>query len=282
MLKQVKIKNRQFMWGAQTYVMAVINVTPDSFSGDGLLGADGALDLARIGEVAAQHEADGADIVDVGGVSSRPRHVYGAAAPVSTEEELRRVVPVVAELAKQLSVPISVDTASAFVARAALDSGADMINLVARQPQPVLAVAADYKCPVVLTATGEVTNRADVVAEVTAELARLKQQATAQGVLADSIILDPGIGYSKDGALSTRLLRNLGQLKAELDTPLLVGVSRKKFTKLGLDLSNAQNLGPNIAAAVIAIAGGADIIRTHDTEASKLAFNMADKILRDG
>ena len=273
-----------FRWGARTYVMGILNVTSDSFSGDAL-GADVEAALRQAETMA---EA-GADILDVGGESTRP-----GASEVPLEEELRRVMPVVRALAERFELPISVDTTKAEVARRALGAGAAIVNDVwAMRRDPAMpGVVAEAGAWVVLmhnrrapAAVDEVGGHyaevtyARVVAEVVGWLAEAGRLAEAAGVERRRIIVDPGLGFGKTYSQSLEVIRRLPELKS-LGLPILVGASRKSFTGRALRLAVDQRLETSLAAMVLCIAGGADIVRVHDVGPSVRAARMADEIVR--
>lgn len=256
----------------QPRVMGILNVTPDSFS-DG--GSRISVDAAVVAGL-AMAEA-GADIVDVGGESTRPR-----AEVVSAETEQARVLPVIRALASA-GLCLSVDTRNAATMRAALDAGAAIINDVsglAYDPRS-LAVAAGYGCPVVLmhmrgtpaTMNAEAVYR-DVVAEVRAELANRVDAALAAGIREDRIAIDPGLGFAKDVPQSVAVLRGLGSL-AELGYPVLVGLSRKRFIgALSDEAHPGRRLGGSLAAGLFAIMRGASILRVHDVRETVQAIRV--------
>jgi dihydropteroate synthase len=272
-----------FHWGAKTYVMGVLNVTPDSFSGDGLTDVAAAITRAE------QFVRDGADIIDVGGESTRP-----GAAFVPEEEERARVVPVIRALAARLAVPISVDTSRASVAEAALAAGATMVNDVwALHRDPALAgVVARSGAALILmhnraaTATVDAlgghyddVEYADVVADVIAWLQESIAMAVAAGIPHAQLIADPGIGFGKTVAQNLELMRRLPELRA-LGAPLLTGTSRKSFIGLTLDLPVEDRLEGTAATVALAIAGGADVVRVHDVRVMARVARMADAIIR--
>jgi dihydropteroate synthase len=276
-------------WGERTYVMGVVNVTPDSFSGDGLARPGRSTDeiVAAALALARSHLDGGADLLDVGAESSRPAQVYGQHAAVSTEDELALALPVVAALAEQLGdrAPISIDTTKAAVARAALAGGATIVNDVwaARRDPEVAAVAAEAGAYLVLMHNQEVAEYPDgVYDEVVRWLHDAVSAATAAGVARDRLIVDPGIGFGKAPRHSIELLHRLPELKAALDRlPLLVGTSRKRF--IGELLGGAppsERLEGTAASVVLAIAGGADIVRVHDVAPIVKAVRVADGIVR--
>ncbi|MDQ6908317.1 MAG: dihydropteroate synthase [Chloroflexota bacterium] len=270
-------------WGAKTYVMGILNVTPDSFSGDGV--TDVAAAIAR----AEQFVRDGADIIDVGGESTRP-----GAAFVPEEQERARVVPVIRALATRLAVPISVDTSRASVAEAALAAGATMVNDVwALHRDPALAgVVARSGAALVLmhnraaTATVDAlgghyddVRYADVVAEVIAWLRESIAGAITAGIPRAQLIADPGIGFGKTVAQNLELMRRFAALRA-LGIPILAGVSRKSFIGLTLGLPVEDRLEGTAATVALAIAGGAEIVRVHEVRAMARVARMTDAITR--
>ncbi len=271
------------VWGRGTYVMGIVNATTDSFSGDGC-GPDPAAAIAR-GLTQAQA---GCHILDVGGESSRP-----GAQPVAPDLELRRVVPVVAALARQTDVPISVDTSKLEVAEAALDAGARILNDVwgLRHARALAGLAARYGAAVILmhnraatpTVDGlggmyaEVAYR-DLLAEVRSELWEAATLAEATGIPPGRIWLDPGLGFGKTPAQSLEILRRLGELRGPY--PLLVGPSRKSFIGR-VTGRTAPERDPGTAAAVaLAVAAGADVVRVHDVAGMLQVAAVADAICR--
>jgi len=270
-------------WGAKTYVMAILNVTPDSFSGDGVTDVAAAITRAE------QFVRDGADIIDVGGESTRP-----GAAFVPEEEERARVVPVIRALAARLDVPISVDTSRAFVAEAALAAGATMVNDVwALHRDPALAdVVARSGAALVLMhnraamATVDAfgghyddVHYTDVAADVIAWLRESIVVAVAAGIPRAQLIADPGIGFGKTVAQNLEMMRRLPELRS-LGVPLLVGASRKSFIGLTLNLPVGDRVEGTAATVALAIAGGADIVRVHDVRAMARVARMTDAIVR--
>ncbi|MFW6118057.1 MAG: dihydropteroate synthase [Chloroflexota bacterium] len=272
-----------FYWGKRTYVMGVVNVSPDSFSGDGLADVEEA--VARAKRLASE----GADIIDIGGESTRP-----ASAPISNDEELRRVIPVVEKLAQNTSVPLSVDTYKLEVARQALNAGAHMINDIwGLQKEPRLAeLAAQRGVPITLMSNQRESPCLNVVPTVIADLQRAIQQAVNAGVPWENIIVDPGIGFGKKQEQNLELLRRLDELKV-LGRPILLGSSRKSFIGWVLDLTPEQRLNEmafvppgdqrlegTAATIAIGIAKGADIVRVHDVKEMTRVCKMSDAIVR--
>lgn len=262
---------QELRWGQRTYVMGIINVTPDSFSGDGL-GGDIDSAVAR-----GQHfEAEGADLLDVGGESTRPD-----AAPISLEEELRRVIPVVERLVRQVTVPVSVDTYRYEVARQALSAGAGMINDIwGLMREPRLAdLAAEHGVPLVLMSNQRGRTCPDIVPEVIASLEKSIAAAEARGVPRQNIIVDPGVGFGKTLDQNLEIVRRLDELRC-LDHPILIGTSRKSMIGLVLNLPPDQRLEGTAATVAISVARGADIVRVHDVAQMVRVCRMADAVIR--
>ena len=270
---------RRFEWGTRTFVMGIVNVTPDSFSGDGLLAADPASDpVAAAVEVARRMVDEGADILDVGGESTRPGH-----APVTAGDELARVVPVVKAIRAALpDCPISIDTTKAAVAQAALDEGADLINDVwGVGPDDSLArLAASTGMPYAVMHNREKPDYDDVLREVVADLERALDRATGLGVPFDNLMVDPGIGFGKTAQQNLEVLRNLDALRV-LGRPVLLGTSRKStIGKVLGGVPAEERLEGTLVTTALGIAHGADIIRVHDVAANVKAARMADAIVR--
>jgi dihydropteroate synthase len=279
------IGRRSFRWSERTFVMAIINVTPDSFSGDGVLidrdvagPEDGDTDpMPRAVAQARQMVADGADLLDVGGESTRPGHD-----PVAVSEERRRVVPVIAAIRAALpDMPISVDTTKAAVAEAALDAGADMINDVwgvgASDALPRLA--AERSVPLVVMHNRAEPRYRQLMPEIVDDLRAALDRARALGVAEDDLIVDPGFGFGKTAEHNLELLRELRQLHA-LGRPVLIGASRKSTLGRVLEVGPDERLEATLATTAIAIAGGADLVRVHDVRENVRAARMADAIIR--
>ena len=275
------IGGRLFEWGSRTFVMGIVNVTPDSFSGDGLLatvaGRGGAALQVAVGQ--ARRMADeGADIIDVGGESTRPGHE-----PVPEEEELARVIPAVAAIHAALpDLPISVDTAKPAVAAAAIDAGAVLINDVwGVEPDDAMArVAAARRVPLILMHNRAMAVYGDLVAEVLADLRAALDRAMAAGVPRENLIVDPGFGFGKTPKHNLLVLRELSALRA-LGQPILLGTSRK--STLGFVLGGAppeDRLEATLATTALGIAAGADIVRVHDVRANVRAARISDAVIR--
>lgn len=281
-----------FSWGTRTYVMGILNATPDSFSGDGLLqsGYERVIDRAVVG--AMQLVADGADILDIGGESSRPGSL-----PVSAAEEIDRVVPIIQAVRRAVTVPISVDTYRAEVARAALAAGANWVNDVwgLRMDAEMAQVVAEAGCPVVIMHNRSKPKNVaqeehlgghyvgivydDLLADIGHELQENINLALTQGIRREQIIIDPGIGFGKTVEQNLCLLRNLGRLKA-LGYPILIGTSRKSFIGYTLDLPPDDRVEGTAATVAIGIDRGADIVRVHDVKAMCRVARMVDRLVR--
>jgi len=262
--------NMEFRWGQRTYVMGIVNVDPDSFSGDGLRDADAAIAQGK------RFAAEGADIIDVGGESTRPGFQ-----PISAEEELRRVLPVIERLAGELSVPVSIDTYKSEVARKAVAAGARMINDVWElKRDPKLArVAAEAGVPLIISQNQRDSRFHDFFPELIASLKRSIQVALDAGVDWNNIIIDPGVGFGKTVEQNVEIVRRLAELKA-LGRPILLGTSRKSFIGHVLDLPVDQRLEGTAATLAIGIANGADMVRVHDVAQMLRVVRMSDTIVR--
>ena len=275
-----------FVWGERTYLMGIVNVTPDSFSGDGLLASTRGPDAggASVAEaIVAQGLAmadEGADLIDVGGESTRPGH-----RPVEASEERRRILEGIAALhAARPGLPISVDTRRAPVAEAAVAAGAALLNDVAAVTDPsdaLFRVAAEHGVPLVLMHDRAEARYRSVVAEVVADLQRALERAVAAGVPWQRCIVDPGIGFGKTADQNLAVLHDLGALRI-LGRPVMLGVSRKSTIGRVLDLPADERLEGTLATTALGIAAGADIIRIHDVRANLRTARMADAIVRSG
>jgi len=268
---------RVFRWGERTFVMGIINVTPDSFSGDGLLAFRAADPVAAAVAQARQMVAEGADLLDVGGESTRPGHDA-----VDAAEERERVLPVVAAVHAAIpDVPISVDTTKPEVAEAALGAGASLLNDVwgVRADNPLLRVAATAGAPIVLMHNREEPRYEDLIGEVVADLRAALHRATAAGIPPEHQLIDPGFGFGKTPEHNLAVLRDLGSLRV-LGRPILLGTSRKSTIGRVLDLPADERLEGTLATTALGIAAGADIVRVHDVQANVRVARMSDAIIR--
>lgn len=274
-------KRQRFNFGKRTYVMGVLNVTPDSFS-------DGSKFFDR--EEAVKHgivmARDGAHIIDVGGESTRP-----GAKDVSVQEEIDRVVPVVEALAREIAVPLSVDTRKSEVAEAAIEAGASFINDVSglNHDERMAQVAAKHGCYLILMhmkGTPQDMQTApryeNLIKEIIASLRESVKIAKSGGVKEEKIIIDPGIGFGKTFEHNLEILRRLGEFKC-LGRPICIGTSRKSFIGHALGLPDTgDRLAGTIATCVLAVMKGADILRVHDIKECLQAARMTDLITRQG
>ena len=277
-----------FAWGERTFVMGILNVTPDSFSGDGLLADDetegergggaGAPDPVELAVARGRRMvAEGADILDVGGESTRPGHEA-----VDLEEERSRVVPVIAALRAALpDTPLSIDTTKPAVAEAALAAGADLINDVwgVGDDDSLARLAADHGVPLVVMHNRSETRYTTFLPELIADLQRAIERALTLGVRWDDLIVDPGFGFGKTATHNLELMRDLSALTM-LGRPILLGASRKSTLGRVLDLPVEARLEATLPTTARAIAAGADLVRVHDVQANVRAAKISDAIVR--
>ena len=261
----------ELAWGKRTYVMGIVNTTPDSFSGDGLeYNAEAAV------EQGLRFQSEGADIIDVGGESTRP-----GSTPVDADEEMRRTLPVVRGLAASLDIPVSIDTYKSQVARAALDAGASIINDVwglKRDPE-MAALAASQGVPVILMHNQTGTHYEDLVLDIMSALRSSLNLALEAGIPEENVILDPGMGFGKTAEHNLQILRRLQEFKS-LERPLLVGMSRKRTIGYVLDLPVDDRVEGTAATVALSIANGADIVRVHDVKVMARVARMTDAVVR--
>ena len=286
-----------FRWGERTYVMGIINVTPDSFAGDGVLdpaatggnagegggnsgavGGTGTIGPVELAVAAGRRMvAEGADILDVGGESTRPGHQ-----PVSAEVERRRVVPVVEALRAALpDTPISIDTTKPEVAEAALAAGADLINDVwgVGQDDALPRLAAARGVPLVVMHNRAEARYSALIPEVIVDLRAALERAVRLGVAWDALIVDPGFGFGKTPDQNLELIRELAALRV-LGRPILLGASRKSTLGRVLGVGPHDRLEATLATTALAIAAGADMVRVHDVRANVRAARIGDAIIR--
>jgi dihydropteroate synthase len=277
---ETRIGPRTFRWGERTHIVGILNITPDSFSGDGLAAENPAAPGEVVARAVAQARAmvaDGADLLDIGGESTRPGH-----AVVAAHEEIARIVPVVRAIRADLpEVPLSIDTTKAAVAAAALDAGADLLNDVwGVAPEMDLArLAAERGVPLILMHNRAEARYTNLLAEVIADLWRAIERAIAAGCALDSLIVDPGFGFGKTPDHNLELLRRLPELHV-LGRPIMLGTSRKSTLGLVLDLPAGERLEATLATTALAAAGGIDLIRVHDVRANVRAARLIDAIVR--
>jgi len=251
--------------------MGIINASPDSFSGDGAATPEAALEQAQ------RMVAEGADMIDVGGESTRPDYQ-----PVTVDEEIRRVIPVIGRLASAIRVPVSIDTYKLEVARRALDAGACLLNDVwgLRQAPELAVLAADRRVPIVVTANQRGQQVANIMGAVLAHLDKAIKSLLTAGVPRENIIIDPGIGFGKTVEQNLELVDRLGEIRDWFQRPVLLGTSRKSFIGAVLDRPPQERLAGTAASTAIGIARGADIVRLHDVAEMRLLVRMSDAIVR--
>lgn len=291
-MQKLKLGNYEFEWGKRTYVMGILNITPDSFSGDGLAGDGREQVIDQALEQGRSFVESGADILDVGGESTRP-----GAREVSADEEIDRVIPVIARLAAELKALISIDTYKASVAERALDAGADLVNDVwgLRADRDLAGLIAEREVPVVIMHNRSNPQNArikanlggryvgieyqNLVEDVKQELLHSVQIAREAGIDREKIILDPGIGFGKTVSQNLELLNRLDEIR-ELGYPVLLGSSRKSFIGYTLDLPLEDRLEGTAATVAVGITRGADIVRVHDVREMVRVARMTDALVR--
>ena len=269
----LKVANGEsLIWGRRTYIMGIINVSPDSFAGNGL-----ASDLPAVVEQALRFQAEGADLLDIGAQSTRPSHTT-----ISVEEELARLLPALEAIAPEVALPISVDTYRSPVASRAVVAGASLINDIwgLKADLKIAEVAAHHGVPLILMHNQQGTEYQDLLPDIFASLRKSILLATGAGVAPQNIILDPGIGFGKTADHNLEILRRLAEFRT-LGHPLLVGTSRKSTIGRVLDLPVDQRVEGTAATVALSIAGGADIVRVHDVKQMVRVCRMTDAIVRD-
>ncbi|MDO0823925.1 dihydropteroate synthase [Desulfosporosinus nitroreducens] len=269
--RSLNCRGKELILGERTLVMGILNVTPDSFSDGGR--------YASIEDAISQAQRlidEGADILDIGGESTRPNY-----AGVSAEEEWKRLEPILKALLERVAVPVSIDTYKASVAAKALEVGAHMINDVwGLQRDPDMArVVGDYRVPVVVMHNQDGTAYHHLMGDIFAFLQKSIELAETQGLSGDHIILDPGIGFGKTTEQNLEVMARLAELKT-LGHPVLLGASRKSMIGNTLNLAVNERLEGTLATSVLGVVSGADIIRVHDVKANSRAIQMADAIVR--
>ncbi len=274
-----QVKGKKYTLANQTWIMGILNVTPDSFSDGGLYYSK-----EKAIEQGLKLAAEGADILDIGGESTRP-----GSEPIPPDEEIRRIIPVISEIRQKSDVLISVDTTKSEVCRAALEAGVDIINDISafRFDPEMFALAAEWQAPVILMhmqgmpkTMQDAPLYSNLLFEVRSFLQERIETATSFGIKRESIVIDPGIGFGKRQEDNLSLIRNLRFLE-ELDRPILIGASRKSFIGNILGLPPEKRIEGSIAASIVSIINGAHILRVHDVKATKRAIKMAEAILND-
>ena len=259
--------------------MGVVNATPDSFSGDGVLPTTG--DVQQAVDQALRMEDEGSDIIDIGGESTRPASIYSDAKPVEAENEIARVVPVIEGLIGRLGIPISIDTRKAAVAAAAIAAGAALVNDVSMLGDAAMTgTVVDAGVPIIMSHIRQGGHQGDVVDDVLGDLRRSIEELVSAGVERSHVIVDPGIGFAKSGAQSLELLRNISTLRTEFALPVLIGTSRKSFIGAVTGESVDDRRFGTAATVALAIQGGADIVRVHDVREMVSVVKMSDALTR--
>ena len=273
------IRNKSFIWGRQTYLMGVLNITPDSFSDGGDYN-----NLEEASQRAATLVEAGADILDIGGQSTRP-----GAKQISPEEELERVIPIIKRIRKHLNIPISVDTTRAEIAQQAVRAGADIVNDISGGmfDADMLTTVAELEVPIILMhirgtpeTMQQMTDYEDLVGEIIAVLEERLSAAETAGIARSRLLIDPGIGFGKTAEQNLELLRQLDQFQ-RLGVPILVGTSRKSFIGKIINQDDPkQRVWGTASTCCAAIAQGADILRVHDLPQMWEVAKVADAIWR--
>ena len=260
-----------FEWGKRTYVMGILNRTPDSFSDGGKY-----TDLNGAIEHCLSMVADGADIIDIGGESTRPNAVT-----VDVDSEIERVVPLIKAVSQKINIPISVDTYNAKTAECAIKAGANMVNDVwgLMADNQMADVVAQYNVPVCIMHNKKTTEYENLIFDILKDLEKSIDLAIKSGIKNENIIIDPGVGFGKTYEQNIEVMKNLESFKT-LGYSILLGISRKSIIGLTLDLEPSQRLEGTIALNTIGIMKGADIIRVHDVQQCKRSAIMTDRVVR--
>ena len=274
--RPIEIGSSLFEWGSRTYIAGIVNVTPDSFSGDGISG-----NIEKAVLQASEFQKLGAHIIDIGGESTRPKSVYGYSKPVSVDEELSRVLPLIEILAEDLKIPISIDTYKSKVAKACVDAGAHIVNDVwGFMADPMMVkVVAETGAVAILMHNQDGTFYNDIVPDMVTDIRSMMDFAVESGVDFDKLIIDPGIGFGKTAEQNLEVLRNLSEF-TDLGRPVMVGMSRKSTIGYVLDLPVEDRLEGTSASVALSIAFGADIVRVHDVKEMARVSRMSDAIVR--
>lgn len=267
----MRIGKKEFDTQHQMYIMGILNVTPDSFSDGGKYDC-----LDRAFYHAEELINDGADILDIGGESTRPGHIQ-----ISVEEEIHRVVPVIEGIKKRFDIPVSIDSYKSEVAKEAIKVGADLVNDIwgLKYDEKMASLIAKEKVACCLMHNREETVYQNFMEEVLLDLKESVKIAKQAGIEEDKIILDPGVGFGKTYEMNLEVIKEVGRLK-ELGYPVLLGTSRKSVIGLTLDLPTDQREEGTLVTTVVGILNGCSFVRVHDVQANKRAICMAKAILR--
>jgi dihydropteroate synthase len=270
------IDGKTYTWGSKTYVMGIINVTNDSFSGDGI-----GYDPEIVTEKALEFQDEGADFIDVGGESTRPPGIYNDVKKITAQEEIKRIAPVIKLMSSKLNIPISIDTYKSDVARCALESGAALINDIwgLKNDDGMIDVVVDYECPIIVMHNQENSIYHSLIEDIKLKLDQTIELAVMSGIKKENIILDPGIGFGKTPEQNIDVMKHLEEFE-DLGHPLLIGTSRKSFIGHVLDVPIGERLEGTAATVALAIRSGVDIVRVHDVKEMVKVSKMADAIIR--
>jgi dihydropteroate synthase len=266
------IRRRGFEWGRRTYIMGIVNLSPESFSGDAVASVDEAVAQA------VRMQAEGADIIDIGGMSTRPDY-----REISAPEELRRVLPAIRAILPEVDLPLSIDTYRSDVASQALNTGVHMLNdVMGLRRDPAMArLAAAWEVPVVVMHNQRGRDFSDVIADIREGIDESIALAHDAELPRERLIIDPGFGFGWTVEQNLEMLRRLGELK-DLGLPILTGTSRKSTIGTVLDLPPEQRIWGTAATVAIAIANGADLVRVHDVAEMAQVARMTDAVYRSG
>jgi dihydropteroate synthase len=267
---------REFPWGTKTFIMGIINVTPDSFSGDGT-----SFDLEASIIKAKEFVEFGVDVLDIGGESSRPSGIYDSVKPINIDEELERVIPVIEAIRSITDIPISIDTWKSRVAKEAINSGASIVNDIwgLKKDSDMASIIAQSHVAIVLTHNGTSIQYDNVVKETVSEIKTMIELAINSGISKDQIIVDPGFGFGKNPVQNLEILNHLDEYK-KIGLPVLIGTSRKSTIGYVLGLPVDKRLEGTAATVAIAISKKVDIVRVHDVDEMIKVAKMSDAIIR--
>lgn len=269
--RSMNIKNREYNWGARTYVMGIVNVTPDSFSGDGLMGRE-----REALEKSISFAEDGADFIDVGAESTRPNHI-----PITEAEEIDRIIDIIQKIAVNVDIPVSVDTYKPTVARLSVEAGASMINNIwgVNNDLPMLELSLQTRTPIIIMHNQIGAHYSDFFSDLLSSLYSSVEFAVKFGIPSTKIVVDPGFGFGKTPDQNLEILKRISDIK-ELGFPVLMGISRKSTIGYVLNLPEEERLEGTEAAVALCIAGGVDIVRVHDVKEIVRVVRMCDAVVR--
>jgi len=272
------IQKNKLVWNSKPYIMGVVNVTPDSFSGDGIMKNNE--DFVNLGlEKALNMQKDGADIIDIGGESTRPKNIYQGTKSISVDEELDRVLPLLEKLKNNLAIPISIDTQKGIVAEYGLQSGAKIINDVSMMNDDRMAeTLIKYKPIYILSHYRKTKHSTDIINDIYLDLDEKIQFLLSKNFPLENIIIDPGIGFGKSSDQSFYIIKNLKKLISRFNIPLMIGTSKKSFLEniTGETLEN-RDIGTYISS-FFSLLNGSDIVRVHDVKNTKKIVDFYKQI----